>query len=539
MSQTRVGPEDACRTNVKSKERSRLTRALIDRQLDYYPVGAERKLRLALAVAATVILYYQQYTFGAVSSQTSAEFGMSFMFLAGGLALCNCVGAFGSLAAGVADRFGRTNVVVYGLIILSLLTAVAMPLTTDKWMYIFWSCCIGLFEGMLLVATPALVRDFSPQTGRATAMGLWAVGPAAGSLCATAIAAATLGAFNDAWQSQFILAGVIGLVLVLIALPFMKELSPALRDQTIVSESDSELLEVRAASGEVEVSRSWKPLMRPAILLPAIGYSLVLLFYYTIVTVAPLMFGTGFGFTSTQSNTIVSVAWAFNILIALFFGAIVDKYLVRKPWILLGALMCIVFQIVLLSMVGTDASITVVGIVMACLAMSWSVFQIPWFAAYTETIEAHSPSLVASGMAIWAWVLRIVVTLSFLFVPQVVSSLTTLIQSDPTVAEFEAAEASGTPVSAELSDKMAAIATASEDVIGQWQLWMWIAVASAIVFIFTIPALTGRWTIAKAREDREQHVATRQRELARHQLHKPDEVPQLEEKIEPRHDLMT
>lgn len=539
MSQTRVGPEDPGRANVKSKERSRLTRALIDRQLDYYPVGAERKLRLALAVAATVILYYQQYTFGAVSSQTSAEFGMSFMFLAGGLALCNCVGAFGSLAAGVADRFGRTNVVVYGLIILSLLTAVAMPLTTDKWMYIFWSCCIGLFEGMLLVATPALVRDFSPQTGRATAMGLWAVGPAAGSLCATAIAAATLGAFNDAWQSQFILAGVIGLVLVLIALPFMKELSPALRDQTIVSESDSELLEVRAASGDVEVSRSWKPLMRPAILLPAVGYSLVLLFYYTIVTVAPLMFGTGFGFTSTQSNTIVSVAWAFNIIIALFFGAVVDKYLVRKPWILLGALMCIVFQIVLLSMVGTDTSITVVGIVMACLAMSWSVFQIPWFAAYTETIEAHSPSLVASGMAIWAWVLRIVVTLSFLFVPQVVSSLTTLIQSDPTVAEFEAAQASGAPVSAELSDQMATIATASEDVIGQWQLWMWIAVASAIVFIFTIPALTGRWTTTKAHEDREQHAAMREQELARHHLHTPDVEPQLVGKIEPHNDPTT
>lgn len=526
MVQPRVGPTESDQVDVEPEQQSRLDRMFTHRQLDYYPVGIERVGRLALAVAATVILYYQQYTFGAVSSLTTAEFGMSFMFLAGGLAICNCIGAFGSLAAGVADRFGRTNVVVYGLIILSLLTAVAMPMTTDKWMYIFWSCVIGLFEGMLLVATPALVRDFSPQTGRAKAMGLWAVGPAAGSLCATGVAAATLGVFDDAWQSQFILAGAIGFVFVVIAFPFMKELSPPLRDQAIVSESDSELMEARAASGDVELSRSWKPLMRPAILLPAVGYSLVLLFYYTVVTMAPLMFGTGFGLTAQQSNTIVSVAWAFNILIALFFGAIVDRYLVRKPWILLGALLCIVFQVILLSMVGTDPSITMIGLVLSCLAMSWSVFQIPWFAAYTETIETHSPHLVASGMAIWAWVLRIVVTLSFLVVPQVVSAMTTLIQSDPTVAEFDAAQASGGDVSPELEAQMRDIATASNDVVGQWQLWMWIAVASAVVFIATIPLLAGRWTPTTARADLHRHAEVRAEELTR--LHasaiEPDSV---------------
>ena len=32
---------------------------------------------------------------------------------------------------------------------------------------------VGLVEGICLVATPALIRDFSPQVGRATAMGFW------------------------------------------------------------------------------------------------------------------------------------------------------------------------------------------------------------------------------------------------------------------------------------------------------------------------------------------------------------------------------
>ena len=39
-----------------------------------------------------------------------------------------------------------------------------------------------MVEGICLVATPALIRDFSPQVGRATAMGFWTSGPVLGSL---------------------------------------------------------------------------------------------------------------------------------------------------------------------------------------------------------------------------------------------------------------------------------------------------------------------------------------------------------------------
>ena len=50
-------------------------------------------------------------------------------------------------------------------------------------------------EGAILVATPALVRDFSPQLGRASAMGFWTVGPVAGSLITSIVAAHTLNHF--------------------------------------------------------------------------------------------------------------------------------------------------------------------------------------------------------------------------------------------------------------------------------------------------------------------------------------------------------
>jgi len=41
---------------------------------------------------------------------------------------------------------------------------------------------VSFVEGIILVATPALIRDFAPQVGRATAMGFWTIGPVLGSL---------------------------------------------------------------------------------------------------------------------------------------------------------------------------------------------------------------------------------------------------------------------------------------------------------------------------------------------------------------------
>ena len=56
---------------------------------------------------------------------------------------------------------------------------------------------VGLVEGAILVATPAMVRDFSPQLGRASAMGFWTVGPVAGSLITSIVATQTLSHFMD------------------------------------------------------------------------------------------------------------------------------------------------------------------------------------------------------------------------------------------------------------------------------------------------------------------------------------------------------
>ena len=58
------------------------------------------------------------------------------------------------------------------------------------------------------MATPALVRDFSPQLGRASAMGFWTIGPVAGSLITSLVAVHTLNHFGQThWKSQFVISG--------------------------------------------------------------------------------------------------------------------------------------------------------------------------------------------------------------------------------------------------------------------------------------------------------------------------------------------
>ena len=118
---------------------------------------------------------------------------MPFRTLSMLLAAANAAGAFASLLAGLSDRFGRANLVVYGLLLVGLAHRCSrcQPSTArsnaDR-----LGVVVGFVEGIILVATPALIRDFSPQVGRATAMGFWTIGPVLGSLATSAVNSATL-----------------------------------------------------------------------------------------------------------------------------------------------------------------------------------------------------------------------------------------------------------------------------------------------------------------------------------------------------------
>ena len=142
---------------------------------------------LAITVLATITLYYELYVGGSVSTLLLANLHMSFTFFVLTLAFGALIGAFGSLFAGITDRLGRANLVVFGLFFTAIFVAFIMPTATNKWTCTNESWVVGFVEGICLVATPALIRDFSPQVGRATAMGFWTSGPVIGSLIVSEI----------------------------------------------------------------------------------------------------------------------------------------------------------------------------------------------------------------------------------------------------------------------------------------------------------------------------------------------------------------
>src|SRR5215471_2346677 len=93
------------------------------RQLDSYPETPARITYLAITVLATVMLYYELYVGGSVSTLLLPFFHMSFTFYVLALAFGNLLGAFGSLFAGLTDRFGRANLVVFGLLFTGIFVA--------------------------------------------------------------------------------------------------------------------------------------------------------------------------------------------------------------------------------------------------------------------------------------------------------------------------------------------------------------------------------------------------------------------------------
>ena len=114
MTTTTVPPRDA---GEPAPARAAACSRLWDRQLPHYPETGPRSLYLAITVLATVVLYYELYIAGAVATQIIAEFGLSFTFFVFVSVVGNLVGAFASLFAGLADRWGRANLVVGGLLI--------------------------------------------------------------------------------------------------------------------------------------------------------------------------------------------------------------------------------------------------------------------------------------------------------------------------------------------------------------------------------------------------------------------------------------
>jgi MFS family permease len=525
---------------------------------------------LGIVVLATITLYYEFYVPGAVSPSIMRHYGMTFPFFVYVLVVANLVGAFASLVAGLADRWGRANLVAYGLLFTALITLLGLPYAPNLWWYGVFYSMLGFVEGIILVATPALIRDFSPQLGRASAMAFWTMGPVVASLTVSLVASHTLNHLT-AWQDQLIICGIVGLVMFAIAVVGLRELSPGLRDQLMVSTKERALIEARAAGIDVEESlrHPWRQMLKPNIVVPALGIGVFLIIYYTLIAFLVPYMGSIFGYSQLRGNLLGNWIWAFNIGALLVVGLLSDKIRVRKPFMILGAAVAMVatgfFAVVT---THPDTTYYTFVVILSTVAVGLGLAYAPWMAAFTETAEARNPALVATGLAIWGWVLRLVVAASLFMVPLVVTTMTPIVEHGtqvqvlaakyaPQLATLSAIDPATQAKLAANPTNAAAVATAVGEIsrqahvtpavalqrliaVGQvpkadlayltaygpqvqkavaaapheWQRWWWICFGAEALLIPTVFLMKGRWSPKAAREDDLEHEKMIEEELA-------------------------
>jgi len=398
---------------------------LWSRRIHHYPSSGLRYFYLSIVVLIAVVLYYVYWEEGATLPLLLPYYHMTFRYFLLLVVLSNGLGAFAALLGGLADRIGRVNLCLVGTLVIGLLQFAAIPNTSSKALFSVEYSMIGIVEGVILVVTPALVRDFSPQVGRATAMGFWTVGPTLGFVVASLVATHTLTHLKP-WQDQFIISGLITLGVFVVAFVGLRELSPQLRDQLMVTERERALVEARARGIDVAKATAypWRTMLKWDLIASSFGISTFLLIFYAVVAIFTLYWVVVFNETTANANGINLWGGAANAITVVVIGFASDAIRVRKPFMLVGAIGTIV--VTYLIIVQTNHPMTTSHDTKAFLAMALGItlgIAYPaWMANYTEAIEEKNPALAATGLALWGWVLRLVVATSFLVLPYVITT---------------------------------------------------------------------------------------------------------------------
>jgi hypothetical protein len=262
-----------------------------------------------------------------------------------------------------------------------------------------------------------------------------------------------------------------------VALVGLRELAPGLRDQVMVSVDDKELVEARAATVQPNLANPWRQMVRLDIVAPALGIAIFLIVYYTAVGFFTIYLTSIFGFTTSTANGISTWYWTMDAIGLVVIGLLSDWLRVRKPFMTW---------------------------IVSLLAVGLAIAYAPWMAAFTETIEKRNPALMATGLAVWGWLVRVTVCVSFFLLPYVVSSANTLVGA-PAVTGALKAVPPGTPPPPALLAELGKIKDAVIAAPHQWQHWWWVCIAAQLLFIPFVLPMIGRWSPKAASADLAEH----------------------------------
>jgi MFS family permease len=219
-------------------------------------------------------------------------------------------------------------------------------------------------------------------------------------------------------------------------------------------------------------------MMKLDIIGSALGVSVLLLVYYTTVAFGVIYLVTVFGFTPARANALLNWSWATNAVALIVAGMWSDALRVRKPFMVAGGLGSAALIWIFMAHGWTQSSFAVMAVVGGSISVLMGAAYATWMASFTETIEAHNPALTATGLAVWGWLLRLVVTGSFLAMPHVIETAT------PGAAA------------------------------SHWQTWFGVCAVGPLVFVAFVFVMKGRWSPRLALADERAHFAAVERELA-------------------------
>jgi MFS family permease len=120
-------------------------------------------------------------------------------------------------------------------------------------------------------------------------------------------------------------------------------------------------------------------------------------------------------------------------------------------------------------------SFTTMAIILSLMSTFLACAYGPWFASFTETLEAHNPALIATGTSLYGFATRAVAVPFGLVFPHIV----------------------GSPI---------------ESASG-WRTWFYICIGCCVLFLPFIPTMIGHWSPAKARAEAAAHEARVEEEL--------------------------
>jgi MFS family permease len=397
------------------------------RDLSAYPKGPLRWGLLFLITAGGICLTSLGLVAGSIAPLLLPQTGMSTDFYSYLLVVAGLFGAATAYFSSLTDRIGRANLIVYGALVAGLIAYFGVPSAHTKWEFAVWYCVMGFADGIALVGTPTMMRDFTPQTGRATAMGVNTLGTGASALLISFFAARLLAHTTD-WRVMLHLVGGACLVTFVVLLFLLRELPPHLRAQVVATRADEQVLERVTTDRDDEkviaaASAGWAK-WRQVITPRTISANLAIMFYLVIFVTAAgylTLYNVEVQHLSlSQANDLGTLYWAANCIALVGFGLISDWLQVRKPVMIAGAIIVVVAVIFI--MTANHPSYTRLAIPLVIWSIGMGGGFSPWYAAYSEDAERINPALVGTAFAVFGVFNRFSSVIGGLTIPHIIGS---------------------------------------------------------------------------------------------------------------------